>query len=106
AGHPVVRIALADKWDLGREFFRWEFATSVAGAVLGVNPFDELNVSESQANPSRILAQFEAAKHLPEEAPLLKTKTVSVSADKGVPAADSLQDAVNAHLARARPGDY
>lgn len=106
AGHPVVRIDLSDRWDLGREFFRWEAATAVAGAVLGVNPFDEPNVSESKANTSRILAQFEAAKQLPEEPALLKTKTISVWADKGLPAAESLQDAVNAHLARGRAGDY
>lgn len=106
AGHPVVRIDLNDKWDLGREFLRWEIATAVAGAVLGVNPFDEPNVSESKANTQKILAQFEAAKHLPEEAPLLRTKTVTVWADKDLPAAESLQDVLNAHVGRGRPGDY
>jgi transaldolase / glucose-6-phosphate isomerase len=106
AGHPVARIDLNDKWDLGREFFRWEMATAVAGAVLGVNPFDEPNVSESKANTQKILAQFEAAKHLPEEAPLLHTKSVTVWADKGLSPAESLQDVLNAHLARGRAGDY
>ena len=40
AGHPVVRITMADTYDLGAEFFRWEFAIPVAAAVLGINPFD------------------------------------------------------------------
>jgi glucose-6-phosphate isomerase len=106
AGHPVIRIDLSDRWDLGREFFRWEMATAVAGAVLGVNPFDEPNVSESKANTQKILAQYEAAKQLPEEAPLLRTRTVHVWADKDLPAAESLQDVVNNHLARGRSGDY
>lgn len=106
AGHPVVRIDLNDRWDLGREFLRWEIATAVAGAVLGVNPFDEPNVSESKANTQKILAQYEAAKQLPEEAPLLRTKSVAIWADKDLPAAESLQDAVNAHLHRGHAGDY
>jgi glucose-6-phosphate isomerase len=106
AGHPVVRVDLSDRYDLGREFFRWEMATAVAGAVLGVNPFDEPNVSESKANTSRILAQYEASGHLPEETPLLKTKSIAVWADKGLSQDASLQDAVNAHLARGKSGDY
>jgi hypothetical protein len=43
AGHPVFTIETGVR-DLGAEFFRWEFATAVAGAVLGVNPFDEPDV--------------------------------------------------------------
>ena len=55
AGHPVMRIETGAA-DLGAEFFRWEFATAVAGAVLGVNPFDEPNVKEAKA---RTQAQLE-----------------------------------------------
>jgi transaldolase/glucose-6-phosphate isomerase len=44
AGHPVVRIALQDNYDLGQEFFRWEMAVAAAGAVLGINPFDQPDV--------------------------------------------------------------
>ena len=55
AGHPVARISLPDLTALGAEFFRWEFATAVAGAVLGVNPFDEPNVTESKENTERVL---------------------------------------------------
>jgi glucose-6-phosphate isomerase len=56
AGHPVVRIALDDAEELGGEFFRWEFATAVAGAQMGIDPFDEPNVKESKDNTNRILA--------------------------------------------------
>jgi glucose-6-phosphate isomerase len=56
AGHPVVEITLADEYDLGAEFFCWEFATAVAGAVLGVNPFDQPNVAESKQNTKKVLA--------------------------------------------------
>jgi hypothetical protein len=57
AGHPVVHLRLDDRYDLGQEFFRWEFATAVAGAVLRVNPFDQPNVAESKANTKAVLAK-------------------------------------------------
>jgi transaldolase/glucose-6-phosphate isomerase len=57
AGHPVVRIALHDRLDIGGEFFRWELATAVAGAILGVNPFDQPNVAESKRNTERVLKE-------------------------------------------------
>ena len=48
AGHPVYEIAMRDPYDLGGEFFRWEAATAAAGAVLGINPFDQPNVQEAK----------------------------------------------------------
>ena len=48
AGHPVVRIAIDDPYDLGEEFFRWEFATAVAGSILGIHPFDQPDVEASK----------------------------------------------------------
>jgi len=60
AGHPVVRLRLADPYELGGEFFRWEFATATLGAFLRVNPFDQPNVAESKANTDRVLASREA----------------------------------------------
>jgi transaldolase/glucose-6-phosphate isomerase len=57
AGHPVVHLKLDDRLDLGQEFFRWEFATAVAGAVLRINPFDQPNVAESKANTKAVLAK-------------------------------------------------
>jgi len=57
AGHPVVHLRLDDPYDLGQEFFRWEFATAVAGAVLQINPFDQPNVAESKANTKAVLAK-------------------------------------------------
>ena len=55
AGHPVVRLEPLSPAQLGAEFFRWEFATAVAGHVLGVNPFDEPNVEEAKEATRRIL---------------------------------------------------
>jgi glucose-6-phosphate isomerase len=54
-GHPVVRSVLRDPYDLGGEFFRWELATAVVGALLHINPFDQPNVAESKANTDAVL---------------------------------------------------
>ncbi len=53
AGHPVLRLELEGSLDLGAEFFRWELATATAGAVLGVNPFDEPDVARGQGEDER-----------------------------------------------------
>ena len=55
-GHPVIRIALADPIDLGGEFVRWEVATAISGAVLGIDPFDQPNVEEAKELTRKVLA--------------------------------------------------
>jgi hypothetical protein len=57
AGHPVIHLWLEEAIELGREFFRWEFATALAGAVLGIQPFDQPNVQEAKDATKRLLAQ-------------------------------------------------
>jgi transaldolase/glucose-6-phosphate isomerase len=57
AGHPVVRIELNNKLDLGGEYFRWEVATATAGMIIGENPFDEPNVAESKKNTNEFLGE-------------------------------------------------
>ena len=56
---PVVRIAVDDLYDLGGEFFRWEFATAVAGAVIGINPFDQPDVEASKIETRELTAEYE-----------------------------------------------
>jgi glucose-6-phosphate isomerase/transaldolase/glucose-6-phosphate isomerase len=65
AGHPVLRLDLADRYDLGGEFFRWEFATAIAGHILGIHPFDQPNVQESKDNTGRVLKEVETKGNLP-----------------------------------------
>ncbi len=55
AGHPVIRIGIADPIDLGAEFVRWEVATAIAGAVLGIDPFDQPNVEEAKQLTRQVL---------------------------------------------------
>ena len=63
---PVLRFDLRDCYDLGAEFFRWEFATAVAGHLLGIHPFDQPNVQESKDNTNRVLGIFQSTGRLPE----------------------------------------
>ena len=65
SGQPVVRLDLRDKYDLGAEFFRWELATAVAGAVLSINPFDQPNVQAAKDMTDSVLGHFERSGKLP-----------------------------------------
>jgi transaldolase / glucose-6-phosphate isomerase len=56
-GHPVARFRLTDPADLGREMFRWEMATAAAGAVLGVNPFDQPDVQLAKELATRAMKE-------------------------------------------------
>ena len=56
AGHPVIRIELDDPIDLAGEAIRWEVATAFAGAVLGIDPFDQPNVEEAKEGTRRVLS--------------------------------------------------
>src|SRR4029434_3424655 len=59
AGHPVVRIAIDDPYDLGEEFFRWEVATAVAGSILGIHPFDQPDVEASKIATRKLTDEYE-----------------------------------------------
>lgn len=63
---PGQEIHLRDEYDLAAQFFRWEFATAVCGALLDINPFDEPNVTESKNNTTRVLGDLETLGSLPK----------------------------------------
>jgi len=58
SGQPIIMLELRDKYDLGAEFFRWEFATAVAGAQLGINPFIQPNVQQAKEATEAVLKEF------------------------------------------------
>jgi glucose-6-phosphate isomerase len=70
AGQPVVRLALRDRHDLASQFFLWEVATAAAGAVLGVNPFDQPDVESAKKEARRLMEEVERRGSLPDESPL------------------------------------
>src|SRR5215475_8556796 len=114
AGHPVVRIALGDTYDLGQEFFRWEIATAVAGSVLGINAFNQPDVEASKVATRNLTAAYETTGSLPEEKPILEDKGVKLftndknAADlaKAAGGTKTLAGYLKAHLGRLQPGDY
>jgi transaldolase/glucose-6-phosphate isomerase len=75
AGHPVVRLPYHDTFQLGSEFFRWEFATAVAGHILGINPFDQPNVQEAKDATNEILAGKQVGPATPSAIEVLETVT-------------------------------
>ncbi len=66
AGHPVLHLQLADKYDLGAQFFVWEFATAVASYFLKINPFDQPNVESAKVLARKMVAEYEKTGKLPE----------------------------------------
>jgi hypothetical protein len=87
AGFPVLRLSMRHD-GLGAEFFRWEFATAVAGAALAINPFDEPNVSEAKEKTKALLAAYAAEGRFGDEPP--------------APSAAAVRQAIES----IRPGDY
>jgi transaldolase / glucose-6-phosphate isomerase len=82
AGHPRVTLLIKDKYALGGEFFRWEYATAIAGQIFDINPFDEPNVTESKENTSRILKHFVEKGSLPESRPALSANGLNLYASE------------------------
>jgi len=103
AGQPVVRIDVADVADLGAEFFRWEFATAVAGSVLGINPFDQPDVEASKIATRKLTEEYERSGSLPAEQPTFSGDGVQVF---GGGQASSFADAIHALIDQVHAGDY
>jgi transaldolase / glucose-6-phosphate isomerase len=113
AGQPVVRIELDDLYDLGAEVFRWEFATAVAGALLGINPFDQPDVEASKVITRELTGSYEQTGALPEETPIASDGELELFADErnaselaAAASGDSVAELLGAHFARTEDGDY
>jgi glucose-6-phosphate isomerase/transaldolase/glucose-6-phosphate isomerase len=85
AGHPVLRLDLTDRYDLGAEFFRWEFATAIAGHILGIHPFDQPNVQESKDNTGRVLKEVETQGALPPVAAFTPKQALTQLLEQAAP---------------------
>jgi transaldolase/glucose-6-phosphate isomerase len=113
AGHPVVRIVMKSVDHIGQEFFRFEIATAVAGAILGINPFNQPDVEAAKIKTRELTAAFEKTGSLPREQPVVSTADVDIYTDdrnagalRKAGANGDLASWVKAHLARSGAGDY
>ena len=110
AGHPVVRRRLHDLLDLGEEFYLWEMATAVAGAIIGINAFDQPNVQESKEYTKEFLEVYKKEGSLPDQnigaegRGMIAYYKPETFAEVG--SGLTLEEFVTAHLNRAHAGDY
>jgi transaldolase/glucose-6-phosphate isomerase len=113
AGQPVVHIDIADRYQIGQEFFRWEIATAVAGSIIGINPFDQPDVEASKVRTRELTSVYERDGALPEETPVFESDGFKLFADPANARAlrtagepGSVASYLKRHLDRLGPGDY
>lgn len=113
SGHPFVSIELDDAYNLGQEFFRWEFATAVAGSIMRIDPFNQPDVEAAKIEARKLTDEYEKTGALPDEVPLCKDEgselftSKSYAAKLGLAVAEgSLAAMLKAHLEQIKPNDY
>jgi len=102
AGHPVLQIDLEDRYDLGGEFFRWEFATAVAGWRLGINPFDQPNVESAKVLAREMVSAYQKEGKLPDEKPAFQEDDILLFGDF---TSSRLWEALREFFSGANPGE-
>ncbi|MFC2021222.1 glucose-6-phosphate isomerase, partial [Chloroflexota bacterium] len=83
SGQPMLTLKLQDRYDLGAEFFRWEFATIIAGAILNINPFDQPDVQKAKDATERLLKDYVSTGHLPQRDTAASVSDLLAGAKKG-----------------------
>jgi transaldolase/glucose-6-phosphate isomerase len=110
AGHPVAKITVKDVWAIGQEFFRWEIATAVAGAIIGINPFDQPDVEASKKKTSALTEAFEKSQALPTDEPVFRENGIALYADprnvEELGRHNTLGGYLKSHFDRIHAGDY
>ncbi len=109
AGHPVARLVLGGPMQVGQAFYLWEFATAVAGSVIGINPFDQPDVEASKVETRKLTDAYARDGELPGETPFLDEDGIKLftdDANKQTLGNGGLDAVVRAHLAQAGAGDY
>ena len=104
AGHPTVRLELSGAYDLGAEFYRWEYATAIAGHILGIHPFDQPDVQGAKDRTVSVLEGYQAAGRLPDTRSDDAGRLLEILAESGpgdylaimayLPDADGIGDAI------------
>lgn len=114
SGKPVVKIVLEDKMNLGQEFYRWEFATAVAGAIMEINPFNQPDVESAKVEAKKLTEEYEKTGELPAETPFFEENGIKLFSsdeyaeklEKHIDGEKSLKKYLAAHLAHIQENDY
>ena len=103
ADQPVVRITLAGRDRIGQEFFRWEIAAAVAGAIIGIDPFDQPDVEAAKVKTRLLVDAYELTGRLDPRETVLREGQLSFFAARQAPDANALLKAL---FDRLTPGGY
>src|SRR5215203_1281577 len=114
AGHPIIRIELETLYHISQEFFRWEFATGVAGSIMKINPFNQPDVESAKIEARKITDEYERTGSLPVETPFYQEEGIALFSNEAnavelnVLAGEnpSLAAYLGAHVSRVRAKDY
>ena len=106
AGQPVVTIHLASREMVGQEFFRWEVATAIAGAVIGIDPFDQPDVEDAKVATRKLVDAYEQKGEQAPETAAAETADFQVFAPEGSPGEGDAAARLKALFATLKPGDY
>ena len=107
SGHPVVRITVADVARIGQEFYRWEIATAIAGAVIGIDPFDQPDVEDAKIATRKLVDAYEASGALEPETPIAEDADFAFFAPGSSPTAPSDAELLlGLHFASLQAGNY
>ncbi|MCK5914529.1 MAG: hypothetical protein KAG92_00175, partial [Deltaproteobacteria bacterium] len=106
AGEPSVLIAVNEIADLGQEFWRFEMATAVIGAVLKINPFDQPDVEAAKIGAQQAMAAWQENGRLPEPERLLDSSTLKISGSHHFSSVSSLENALKVFVGAVQPGNY
>jgi glucose-6-phosphate isomerase len=114
AGHPVVHIEIADRYEIFGQFFSWEIATAVAGSVMGINPFNQPDVESAKIETKKLTSAYEESGKLAERTPVLEDKGIKVYVSETYAATTLKTEAEDAtltgflrvHLNLLNAGDY
>jgi transaldolase/glucose-6-phosphate isomerase len=113
AGHPVITIELENQYSIAKEFFRWEFATAIAGSIIGINPFDQPDVESAKVETRSLTETYETSGSLPDERPFFEENGIKLfSSEKyaaelqNVVEEESLAGFIESHLWNIKENDY
>lgn len=117
AGHIVVRFDIDDVYELPGVMFTWEIATAIAGAVMGINPFNQPDVEAAKIETRKLTDEYAETGKLAEHSPLFVGEGVKLFADdeytdrlKGVLVSKGLDESIvnylHAHIAQIMQHDY
>jgi len=107
AGHPVIRVTVAEPNTIGQEFFRWEVATAIAGASMGINPFDQPDVEASKVKTRTLTDAHECGAELASEVPFAMEGCIAFFGDASLAEGGASAETIIArHFARLKAGDY